>query len=94
MITFFRTSDCPECGEIQDTLEELCLAHKVISLNGDDDVSGLPQGTHPPVLVDGDEVIQGREAIVAHLAWLEGFKAVWEKFQTDACYCDEEGNVE
>jgi hypothetical protein len=94
MITFFRTPDCPGCGEIQDILEELCLAHKVILLQGNNNISELPQGTHPPVLVDGDEVIQGPEAIVAHLEWLEGFKALWEKYQSDACYCDEEGRVE
>lgn len=94
MITFFRTPDCPECVEIQETLEELCLAHNVMLLKGDDDAAGLPQGTHPPVLVDGNEVIQGRESIMAHLEGLEEFKALWEKYQTDACYCDEEGNVE
>ena len=94
MITFFRTAECPGGCEIQETLQELCLAHKVILLQGNNKISELPQGTHPPVLVDGDELIQGSEAIAAHLECLAGFKAEWEKFQSDACYCDEEGRVE
>jgi hypothetical protein len=48
-----------------------------------------------PVLIDGDRrVIEGDEPILKHLEELEAVKALWDKYQTDACYCDEDGRVE
>jgi glutaredoxin len=95
MITLFRTKSCPGCSAIQETLEELCIAHKVVLIDEDPrGSSGLPAGTRPPVLVDEDEVVQGSDAIIAHLEKLKDFKATWEKFQSDACYCDEAGDIE
>jgi hypothetical protein len=43
--------------------------------------------------MDDKEIIQGKDKILAHLEDLEGFKEQWYKFQSDACYCVEEGNV-
>jgi glutathione S-transferase len=95
MIYFYRTGDCKWCGSIQDALEEMVLAHEVILVNkGEKLPEGLPEGSKPPVLLDDKEVIQGSDNILKHLEKLKKFKALWEKFQTDACYCDEEGNVE
>lgn len=95
MITFFRTKKCRGCSAIQEALEELCIAHKVILVDDDHGhTSSLPAGTRPPVLVDGDEIVQGIDGILVHLQELEDFKALWEKFQSDACYCDEMGNIE
>jgi hypothetical protein len=48
----------------------------------------------PPALVDDDTVVRGRKKIFAHLEMLELFLGEWSKFQTDACYCDADGNVE
>jgi len=91
MITFIRTKDCPRCSDIQEALEELVLAHEVVVLSGrDEDHEALPGGRKPPVLIDGEEVIEGSKAILEHLEHLEHFKEWWDKFQSDACYCDEE----
>ncbi|MBD3425879.1 MAG: hypothetical protein GF409_01455 [Candidatus Omnitrophica bacterium] len=95
MIYFYRTRDCKWCQAVQDALEEMVLAHKVITLEkGEKLPESLPEGSKPPVLVDEKQVVKGSDNIRKHLEKLEKFKALWEKFQTDACYCDEEGNVE
>ena len=94
MVTLYRTPDCPGCLAIQSVLKELVLAHHVVVADPSDLPAALPQGTHLPVLVDEGVIYQGREAILAHLEELESFKELWDKFQSDACYCDEEGNVE
>lgn len=95
MIAFFRTRDCPGYRAIQETLEQLSLAHKVVIVSGESKSSGtLPPNTRPPVLVDDGQVIQGIQAIIAHLEELEDSKARWEKFQSDACYCDDQGKIE
>jgi len=91
MLTFYRTPDCPRCNRIQEVMEELVLAHQgVVIPSGENQVTDLPAGTRLPVLVDDGEVIQGSTAILEHLDRLEAFKQLWDKFQSDACYCDED----
>ncbi len=95
MITFFRTSECGGCAAIQEVLGELTIAHDVVVLDAPEDLpSEFAAAGPPPVLVDGREIIQGRENILAHLEKLAEFRKLWYKFQSDACYCDKEGNVE
>ena len=95
MITFFRTSDCPGCEAIEEVLEDLCIAHKVVLVpqSGVPDES-MPDEAKPPILVDDDKVIRGNKNIIAYLEELKGFKELWYKFQSDACYCDENGRIE
>lgn len=79
---------------IQEVLKELCLAHDTVVLDSRQDLPDeLRASGPPPVLVDDGEIIQGREKILAHLEDLAAFKDLWYKFQSDACYCDEEGNI-
>jgi glutaredoxin len=89
MITFFRTSNCPSCEAIQDVLDDMGMAHKVVVLpQGGIPEESMPDAAKPPVLVDDDKVIQGNENIIAYLEELKGFKELWYKYQSDVCYCD------
>ena len=85
MITFFRTESCKGCREIQEAMQRISLAHKAVMVS---------KGQKAPVLEDNGERIEGHDKIIAHLRKLEEFKKEWDKFQSDACYCDEEGNAE
>ncbi|MEJ2703188.1 MAG: glutathione S-transferase N-terminal domain-containing protein [Sedimentisphaerales bacterium] len=90
MITFYRTRKCPGCAAIQDTLEELCIAHETVVLESPNDLPPeLASAGHPPILVDEHDVITGSKNIIAHLEKLEKFKELWYKYQSDACYCDD-----
>jgi len=95
MIKFYRTRNCSGCAAIQDALEQLSIAHETVVLES---AENLPQELantgRPPILVDGSDVITGSKDIIAHLEELEQFKELWYKFQSDACYCDEQGNIE
>lgn len=94
MITFFRSSDCRECDAVEESLAEMCLAYKAVrSTAGDRPDEGFPEGSTSPVLMDDGERFEGGRAIRRHLEELREFKAEWDKFQSDACYCDEQGNV-
>ena len=94
-MAFFRTADCPGCEAIQEVLQDLCIAHRVVIVpeNAKPDES-LPDAAKPPMLVDDDKVIQGNKNIIAYLEELKGFRELWYKFQSDACYCDENGSIE
>jgi hypothetical protein len=95
MITFYRMTEDTGGQEIQEALQELCLAHEVVLVTASGASRGsLPEGTRPPVLVDDGKVYQDRSAIHAHLEELKAFRELWYKYGGDACYCDEDGNVE
>lgn len=91
MLQFYRHQECAECEQIQEKLRELVLAHRVILVAHP---SQLPRGGRPPLLIDGSNICQGKQAILAYLKALESFKTQWDKYQSDACYCDEDGNPE
>ncbi|OHB80447.1 MAG: hypothetical protein A2Z25_08855 [Planctomycetes bacterium RBG_16_55_9] len=95
MIKFYRTRQCSGCAAIQDALEELCMAHETVVLESPNDLPPeLADAGCPPILVDGRDVIQGSKEIIAHLEELEQFKELWYKFQSDACYCNEQGDID
>lgn len=95
MIIFYRTTDCPRCAEIQETLREMNYAHKVVVVKKREDMKeSLLKDKKLPLLKDGQKVIKGSDAIIEHLEELSEFKELWDKFQGDYCYCDDEGGIE
>ena len=95
MIRFFRTTDCPNCDNIQETLEKLCIVHEIVNISSrNENQHLLPHGKKPPVLIDDKQIFEGYETIMDHLDELEGFAELWRKYQSDACYCDEKGQVQ
>jgi glutaredoxin len=93
MFTLYRTENCPSCTTLEETLDELVVQHEVVVVDDPRD-ERLPNGRKPPVLVDDERVVEGSEAIQEYLEGVQDFKAQWDKFQSDACYCDDEGDVE
>jgi len=93
MITFYRNEHCASCADIQEILDDMVLAHETVVLGPNQPSPLSPEGAPLPALVDEGRVYQGQQAILAHLKELRDFKQEWEKFQSDACYCDEDGNV-
>jgi len=95
MITLYRTADDPTGQEVQETLEALCFAHKVVLVTDSGPMrENLPEGTNPPVVVDEGTTYQGRAAVLERLRELKAIHELWYKVGSDACYCDEQGNVE
>jgi hypothetical protein len=87
MIELFRPVDCPDCADIEAILQELVVAHKVIVVE-----PGYPD-TPLPALRENGRTISGRAAITAYLKDLEEFVADWQRFQSDVCYIDANGQV-
>ncbi len=95
MIYLFKKSNCVESQNIQNTLKELVLSHEVINIDQNPDrLNGIPQDANFPVLQDGKKIIQGKNDILNYLEELEKIKAEWDKFQSDSCYCDDDGEIE
>jgi hypothetical protein len=93
MIILYRNSECPGCESIQKVLQEMHLAHRVVVAGEEEPPEQLPSDVEPPALVDNGEVFQGREAVMQHLEELESFQKLWYEFGSDACYCEEDGEI-
>jgi glutathione S-transferase len=95
MIRYFRMPNDGDSTVIQDALDELCMAHETVVLESAEELrADLTGQGRPPILVDGHNVITGSDHILTHLEELSRFKKQWYRFQSDACYCDEQGSVE
>jgi hypothetical protein len=107
MIKVYLPEDDPDSADIVDRLRELVVAHAIFYRDanlaaGGPGITGpedpFPEASGPahlalPALVDDDSIVHGKKEILAHLEMLEQFLGEWSKFQSDACYCDANGNV-
>ena len=112
MIILYRVATCDLCDEVQDSLRELVVAHKVINVEKEPVHAAVKAGREAgdleqypaavaellakgemPVVSDGDRVISGTVALRDYLAELANEMEQWRKFQTDACYIDDEGKT-
>lgn len=92
MIELYRTVDCQAAIEIEASLKEMVIRHKVITVEADQWPDGLPTATPLPALRDGREIFTG-SAIAPHLRELERVMAEWQKFQSDSCYIGDDGQT-
>ncbi len=76
MITLYITDDCQTCARIRALLDEMSFEHETVIVLPDDRSYELPPGTLAPVLVDNDEVIEGRDGILAHIRYLRELRAM------------------
>lgn len=89
MIKLYRPSDCPACADIEAVLQELVVAHQVITVEEDKLRNDLSSEVVLPAIKDNGQIISGSAAISAYLKELEKFVADWRRFQSDSCYTDE-----
>lgn len=89
MLRLYVRSGDEEAAAWLERLEELVLAHEVVRL---EEESG--EGEPPlPYLVDGRRVVIGSAAVSRYLEELEREAELWRKFQSDACYLEDDGSV-
>lgn len=91
MVTLYRPPDDSWSDEIQDALDEMVIAYEAEIIEADAerpaDVPTLP------ALRDDGEVVTGEAALREHLDDLRDLMTNWDRFQSDACYIDEHGEI-
>lgn len=75
---------------IQDTLQEMAIACRSVVVDDKTLLPGDLSDKKLPLLVDEGRIIQGSHDIFEHLSKLADFKKQWYKYQSDACYCQDE----
>jgi hypothetical protein len=95
MINIYISKDSDKQQQLKSTLEDMVIAHQVNEVEHKNELPpSLVGKENLPILIDGEDVVQGQEEIHKYLEKLKTFKQEWDKFQSDACYCDDEGEVE
>jgi hypothetical protein len=92
MLRLYLGSEPGKAAEITRALRESTLAHRVLpgrcpGKSAESAKSGAP------ALEDDEGVYMGAAAILKRLEELELECKEWYKYQSDACYCDDEGNI-
>lgn len=71
-------------------LDDLVLAYRLVEVASADGLDGTDK---LPALKDGSRVVSGEAAIERYLVHLEKEKELWDRFQSDSCYVDDDGSV-
>ncbi len=93
-MTLYCRPGSVECRDFREALEDLVIAHDMVWLEDPHEAPGLPPQAELPAMVDEGKVYSGSREVRSHLEDLEKFAADWRKYQCDACYYDDEGNIE
>jgi hypothetical protein len=94
MIELVRKKDSAVCDSIEEKMREMRLSYRTRDPE-DPEIKGKEiDGDDLPFVLDEGRVIKGEKEIYRYLEDIGEFKKKWDKFQSDACYCDEEGNIE
>lgn len=91
MVTLYRRPENPQSDDIQNALDEMAIAYETNIVENTralpDDVPSLP------ALRDDEEVITGEDALDNHLDTLRELMQDWNRFQSDACYIEDDGTI-
>jgi glutathione S-transferase len=91
MIKLYRPSQCPGCADIEAALQEMVVAHQVVVVKAGQTPNELNPAVPLPAIQDNGQIISGPGAISRYLQELQKFVADWQRFQSDSCYLDDEG---
>ncbi len=93
MTTLYRKSNCSFYDEIEEELKELVIAHSVINIENDESINRNYKHTPLPFIEDDGKIISGFEEMQRYLEELKKFVSLWRKYQTDACYINDDGET-
>jgi len=91
MITLYRRPNDSWADEVQTALDEMVIAYEPETVTDD---AALPDDVpETPALRDDGEIITGEAALHTHLEELRALMNDWDRFQSDACYIEDDGTV-
>ena len=91
MITLYRRPDDARADDIQKALDNMVIAYETETV---EPRTALPDDVpETPALRDDGEVITGEAALNEHLEQLADLMNDWDRFQSDACYIEDDGTI-
>jgi hypothetical protein len=92
VIHLYRRSHDPAGRDAETALRDMVLAHTVTVVDGRGHPE-LPDGAELPSLRDGETLVSGEDSVAAHLEELRALVTEWNRFQSDACFVEDDGSV-
>lgn len=93
MIELFFTPGDEEVVWVEAALKEMVVGYERVELAPEDAESTLGKQVDLPAIRHDERLISGREGLLAYLNELERLVEDWRRFQADACYIEENGDV-
>jgi len=91
VVTLYRRPNDPWADEIQEALDEMVIAYETESIEeASDRLADVPE---LPALRDEGEIVTGEANLREHLDELRDLMADWDRFQSDACYVEDDGSI-
>ena len=92
MLTLYGDQEASDWPAIRTAITETSLACQVLDRQAAP--AALADQPDRTILVDDGDVFCGAGEILPHLEELIALRDQWHKYGSDACYCDDEGNIE
>ena len=91
MIVLYRRPADPWADEVQEALDDMVIAYETEVVR---DAEAPPDDVpETPALRDDGAVVTGEAALRDHLEELRRLMADWDRFQSDACYVEDDGSI-
>ena len=91
MIKLYREENSPQADIIEAEFRELVLGYDRVLLHVKEAAQLFDDATLP-VITNNERVVNGDE-IPAYIKELKQLMRDWQRFQSDACYVDEDGET-
>ena len=92
MITLYREENSKQADTIEAEFRDLVLGYDREVMNSRDAAQKFGNGVSLPVLTDNARVVSG-EQIPAYVKELTELVHAWQRFQSDCCYVDDDGET-
>ena len=93
MLTLYRTPEDELGLQIENKLRDIVIAHNVKIIHTREEIPDDMEYDSLPVLIDNGNCISGETELIQHIEVLKKLMKDWDKFQSDACFMDDDGRI-
>ena len=91
MIKLYRDENSPQADIIEAEFRDMVLGYDRIVV-GEKEAAPLFDATALPVITNNEKIVSG-DGIPSYIKELKQLMREWQRFQSDACYVDNDGET-
>lgn len=93
MISVYRTEKSQDGDWVEAELKAMVVGYRRILMPQFAAQDKFGEHISLPLITDGEQLVFGEQDLLDYLRRLERFVGDWRRFQSDACYVDEDEQV-
>jgi len=90
MIIFYKHQNCPVCDAFEEKMVDIVLAHEIRPLS---DAAPKHSTFKDAIIVEGKRTAAGHEEIKKFMTEISKAMELWQKFQSDSCYINDDDTI-